>query len=439
MTASYLKNKITAVYGSTDNPIQIDPRVYTVGLGITGLSGNDLDLAMATLDPKANFGNTTGSMFRSFNSAFATYLSGGTPTVTVNANSGQNSSAGVNYLVGQVPQGDSNQVTDLRYNDAFYAPVTKDDLVDVFTEIAKQIVAPVGNPPTETEQGSAGTSGHVTFTDPLGQFMEVERIDQLTFCSVQGEDPDTCELATFTPTGSTNTATSTGSIDSYTFTGSYAANEIYGTSNVGDIKVTVERFTDPAIGDTVTVKIPASLLPLRNSYIEENVNGEPTSMEVTVSHPVHVYYVVEPKDGVVDSLGDPYALNEVYAGAGDALAQYVRSNTVGGRVQFFSNDFTAPRAATRRRRRRSSRRPSRTCSTASARTRRCTRMPTCSRRSPRRSGMPWMTTRRSTTCSTPTCVRVAMPPPCGRTRCFSRPPRRSLRRRARMWRCKAAS
>ncbi|QAY64085.1 DUF11 domain-containing protein [Xylanimonas allomyrinae] len=337
MTAAHQKNKIAARYeADPSDGIDARPKVYTVGLGMAALTANGRNLALATLDPKTWYGNTGNTMSTGFTDAFARYLQSATVTVPVNGSA--------TYTVTRPTGTDlAYDPTNLRYNDAYYSPVTQADLISVFRAIAQQIVDAAPNFPVLIEDGTATTSGYVTFTDPLGPFMRVSDMNRITFCSVtEGIDPTKCQQRTFLePLPQGPVTTPAGTVTTYVFGGteSYTANDMYPQTPVADIIVTVTTSKDLAVGDVVTVKIPASLLPLRNTHIKEDATGKPTSMSMTVSHPVHVYYKVAPKAGVVEHLGDPLTLNVDGSTDGAALAQYLRENTVGGKVRFYSNDF----------------------------------------------------------------------------------------------------
>ena len=63
--------------------------------------------------------------------------------------------------------------------------------------------------------------------------------------------------------------TTDGLVDTYAYAGT-GGNALYPDGNVKDIVVQVKRSNDLAKGDIVTVKIPASLIPLRNFKVKSN-------------------------------------------------------------------------------------------------------------------------------------------------------------------------
>ncbi|WP_162940104.1 Spy0128 family protein [Gryllotalpicola protaetiae] len=341
MAASFLKKKIASVYNDADPALAVNPRVYTIGLGIQGLSAQGRDLALATLNPRELLGTTGNTMTAGFTNAFNTYRTGGTPSVPVNSG-GQSFTVTHPTNPADTPFNPTG-ADDLRYNDQYFSPVTQDDLIAVFRQIAQQIIDAAPNHPVEIENGQDTTSGYVTFTDPAGEFMQVSSMNSITFCSALpaggGEGaPTACVPATFTnPTSSVS-----GAVTTYTFQGTYAANGLSGPTNVANIRINVERSSNLAVGDVVTVQIPAALLPLNDTWVHEDADGDPVSMNVYASEPVHIMYTVAPKPGVTAALADPLSLNTGGSDAGDALVSYMHAHTdADGHVRFYSNDWNS--------------------------------------------------------------------------------------------------
>lgn len=176
-------------------------------------------------------------------------------------------------------------------NSNYYkAAVDADDLNKIFQEISDEIGSGTGFP-TATEEGAAGTSGFITFSDKLGEYMQVDSFGKLIF----GEK-------VFQPTSNptikqgTTTVTYEGTVE----------NPLYPTGNLNQIKITIERSADLATGDVVTVKVPAGLIPLRKFDVD--VKQGMSTMNVAETYPLHVFYNVslkpEVKDAIVGGLGD---------------------------------------------------------------------------------------------------------------------------------------
>jgi pilin isopeptide linkage protein len=357
MTAAYMKNKVTAVYNA-DPSTTYPTRIYTVGLGISSLATTPLyqsrNLAYATLDPRTWLGNTSNTQSAGITNAWTSYSASATATVAVPI-----TSATATYTVTHPTGADGDyDPTSLVYNEAFYAPATTQDLIQAFQNIANLIVQGAVNYPVQIANTATPlTSGHVTFTDYVGDFMEVRAIKSLVFCAVNpgATDPDDCTPTVFiTPTSSSTV----GDTTTYRFTGTVTANSLYPNASLCDtvcnITLTVKKNSALAIGDTVTWQIPVALLPMRLFRVVVNPQtGNPISMTSEMAHPVHLYYTVGPKEKAVENLANPAALaypealedpndpDEVAAARADAqaLATYITNHTVEGEVRFYSNDW----------------------------------------------------------------------------------------------------
>ncbi|GAB3601214.1 Spy0128 family protein [Microbacterium tumbae] len=346
MTAAYYKNRIDDVYNdeaynSANGLEDVKALVYTVGLGIDSLTANGRNLALATLDPKTNLGSTANSMFQGFTNAFATYSSGSSASVPINgANSNPNQFFTVTH-----PTAPNNayDVTDLRYNESFSPAASTEQLIEIFEGLANQIIQNKPVLPIDVESPNPNADGYVTFTDPLGDFMRVTDVPRITYCQVDRgtRDQDDCEPYTF-ETQVPGSPFVNGNVSQYVFEGSFDANDLFPETPLSNIIITVERNPALAVGDKVTVRIPVSLLPMRDTHVVEDASGDPVSMTWTAQHPVHVYYDAAPKAGVADAVADPSVIDGINGNAyGDKerLAQYVAANSADGRVRFYTNDY----------------------------------------------------------------------------------------------------
>jgi len=332
LTAAYMKNQITDAYNdpafeAAHGVPRVQTRVFTVGLGLPSLKEQGRNLAMVTLDPKHLLGGAADSMQVGFTNSWATYSGGASVSVSVAANDSFN----VTHPTGAAAKYDP---TDLKYNDAFFAPNTMADLAKAFDEITQQIVNDAPVYPIQVEDGEDATaSGYVTFTDPLGPFMRVTDMSRLSFCSLP-EGATSCVPWT----SSSPTTKNLGSgVTQYTFSGTYTAVRYAGPQSVANIIVTVQRFTALSQGDIVTVRIPAALLPQVVTTVTLNADDKPVSLTTQASQPVYVVYKVAPKAGVVDALSNPATLTNAQDRA--ALAAYVTDHMVGGQIRFFSDDY----------------------------------------------------------------------------------------------------
>ena len=192
--------------------------------------------------------------------------------------------------------------------DYYKSATNAEELKKVFDDISQAITSEAPYP-TEIHKGYDETkSGYITFTDELGDFMQV---DSFTEVVINGTP--------FTnPSKTVNKETKT---DTYEFDG-----------KAKDLLITVQRAGDdnPQKGDIVTVNIPASLIPLSHF---KTVDGK---LSVDTVKPILVKYASSVKKGALDNLFTP----EKVAG----LKDYIEHNTtvVDGTktVNFFANKWS---------------------------------------------------------------------------------------------------
>ena len=110
----------------------------------------------------------------------------------------------------------------------------------------------------------------MTFTDQLGDYMKVDDFRCIVFAN---------------QVFSAHTKTTSGNIDTYTFSGS-AQTALYPVGNLSSIVIEVRRAEDARTGDHVTVKIPASLIPLRAF----SVDAEKGTGSATLTFPIRVFF-----------------------------------------------------------------------------------------------------------------------------------------------------
>lgn len=193
----------------------------------------------------------------------------------------------------------------------FYKTATSaNDLKDVFSGISQDIVSAAGHP-TDVVEGAENTSGYVTFTDQLGDYMKVDSFESIVFAKQVFSDPD---------------ISTSDNVDTYTFHGT-AGNVLYPTGDLADVIIRVERSDDARTGDKVTVSIPASLIPLRHFNIDEDAG----TGDVTLTFPIRVFYGSSLKEEAIDLLANP----------DEAMADYIASHTdEDGKVYFLANAYS---------------------------------------------------------------------------------------------------
>ena len=202
-----------------------------------------------------------------------------------------------------------NRAADKQY---YFAATDAQGLNDVFNAISEDMQQAAS--PTEVTNNDPQHSGYITFTDTLGEYMEVKGVNAVVYAGKQYNEISTND----------NGAT-------YTVTGKVSGNEIYKEADLSDIKITVDK---NGTGDTIKVEIPASLIPLRY-YDIKTENGQ-TSMTIKGNaYPIRVFYSVGLKDGVKDQVksgnySDP------------TLQTYVNEHKdAAGKAYFYSNAYTS--------------------------------------------------------------------------------------------------
>ena len=192
----------------------------------------------------------------------------------------------------------------------FYKSATNaDELKHVFDDISKEISTGAGYP-TETKEGLEHETGYITFDDQLGDYMQVTDLSKLVYNgTVYG-----CKSKT---TG--------GNVDTYHFSGGVHSG--LADADLKDVVITVTRSNDVAVGDKVQVKVPASLIPLRNFAIDLAKD----TMSVSNTTPISVLYSSGVKPAALDLLENP----------DDAMKAYMEKNTdATGKVNFYANKWT---------------------------------------------------------------------------------------------------
>ena len=189
---------------------------------------------------------------------------------------------------------------------AYYKSATSaSELEKIFEEISGSIIQT--GYPTEVHGGyGEHKSGYITFTDELGDFMQVDNFTSVVY---NGETFAKPAIKT------------EGNVDTYKFTGAAA-----------NLVITVQHAEEgkPQAGDIVTVKIPASLIPLRHFKITDGV------LTVDNTEPIQVNYTSSVKKDALDNLFTPENLT--------GLEGYIKSNTTTAKdgskiVNYYANKW----------------------------------------------------------------------------------------------------
>ena len=266
VTAAYIKEEMKATYK--------DCSIYTVGL--------TTDSNKATMKSFLDPGEEIDS-----NSYWLEYIDGDGVSPKM---------YGVTF--DPATDADGNIIpSSLHYADAFYDADNADALADAFQKITSEIISGAKAPTDVPEGSEPETSGYITFTDPLGEYMAVKDVK----CIIFDDNKFTQKEATTADNKTT-----------YTFTGT-VDNPAYGNVDVKDIIIEVSETDDQ---QTLTVKIPASVLPLRSNTVFLNSEDPDSAWKMTTdTHmPMRIVY----------SLG----LQQ------DALETYLQENPASSSVEY---------------------------------------------------------------------------------------------------------
>lgn len=194
-------------------------------------------------------------------------------------------------------------------NSDYYKSATNaDELKKVFEGISQAITSGSGYP-TETRDGYETKDGYITFTDELGDFMQV---DSFTNAIIDGKEFGAAKKTT------------NGTTDTYEFSGA-AKNLVVAVERAGSDK--------PRQGDKVTVRIPAALIPLRE-YKVDKAKGTFAVEAIGSVSPIRVVYTSSVKDIARQNLFTP--------GEVKGLADYIEGhrNLESNTVYFLANKWS---------------------------------------------------------------------------------------------------
>lgn len=184
----------------------------------------------------------------------------------------------------------------------------------IFDAIAEEIVSSAQSP-TQMNQGELpNQGGYITFTDQLGDYMQVDDMNALVYANTIYTDKEKQE-----------------SSDKSTITYIYEkqitdTNHVYPEGNLKDIKITVKKSDDLQTGDLVTVMIPANMIPLRYYEVSKG------KMTISETYPMRLFYDVSLKADAEKNIENPDA----------AMQAYINANkNDDGQVQFYSNKYEA--------------------------------------------------------------------------------------------------
>lgn len=299
MNASYMKQQVNQHYG-VESDSAYATKIYTIGMGIeqlkeTGYGANNTDYyrAQMALDPgehlsdRNNVAETIANTWRSYTANRSAKLDGYTFT-----------------------HPSEDDITTIAYNDGYYSAEDAEDVTNVFDDITSDIITSRPQVPTKVSGDDPVHDGYITYTDYIGEYMQVSDVKEILYGGQVFTQKE------FSTDGNTTTYTFTGTINS----------PVYGAHNVDEIVITVEQTDDTH--QVLTVKIPASAIPIRVNTVKLDSNGAVKDNTSNNAYPIRVFYTVDPQKGV--NLDTLEGVSE----------DYIAAHSSDGKVNFYSNLYT---------------------------------------------------------------------------------------------------
>ena len=185
LTAAYYKGLITEKYFGSNSSKDNRCFIYTMGLGLTSLSNEQQNLALMTVDPAgATSSNTYYSTFEGFWESYSDGTSDFTLPVRTSGSNGnytiteESIALTSRYVNGIHEDGSSMGYTGgYKYNDEYFSANQGSDLAAEFQKVIVSIQQQAMAAPTRVDAAFGDEfSGYVTFTDPIGEYMEVKNL-----------------------------------------------------------------------------------------------------------------------------------------------------------------------------------------------------------------------------------------------------------------------
>ncbi|OUO33544.1 FctA domain-containing protein [Olsenella sp. An293] len=308
LTASYFKNAISDNYYGDSGE---EANVYTIGFGTDVQDSDMVAMANLVLNPVENLGAITRhEQVDEVAGAWEAYQSGSDATVHAAIGDGSNT-LHIPFKVAKCTT--ANNPTSLNYPTQYFAAADDEQLDQIFEEITNMITSSASAPTEVT--GDPINDGYITYTDTTGQYMEIKKVKTLIFMNqmlnvTKNEDSSTPDRAVY--------VAADYEYDNPAYPGQ--------SFNTNQIEIVVTDNNDNT--QTITVKVPAALIPLRTNTVTLDGDGTPTNNEVSANLPLRLCYEVGLRADI-----DPTTLKGVEE-------DYIKNNTVDGSVNFYSNAYT---------------------------------------------------------------------------------------------------
>ena len=314
MNAQYNKQQVNEHYGVDDPESSTACKIYTIGMGIeqlnSGWNRNDYYRAQIALNPGAHL-TDDNDVANAIEEAWDWYING----KEVNTGSYWRPNWETTYTpelndyTFEHPR--TGDISTIAYNDGYYSAENAEDVSNVFDDITSEIVSASAQAPTHIE-GDPLESGYLTYTDPIGEYMEVKDIKSIIYGGKE-----------FTQKSSSES----GNTTTYTFTGEKIESPVYGELDVSSIEISVTK--DDNGNETLTVKIPAAAIPLRVNTVDIDENGAITNTNNN-AYPARILYTVGVREGV--------NLDTLQGVSDDYISSHLTED--GQYVNFYSNKYS---------------------------------------------------------------------------------------------------
>ena len=322
MNAQYNKQQVNEHYGIEDPESSTACKIYTIGMGIEQLytepsfwnprpDNSDYYRAQMALNPGAHL-TDDNDVANAIEDAWDWYING--KEVTSGPWWDQTTeityTPELNGYTFEHPR--TGDISTIAYNDGYYSAENADDVANVFDDITSDIVSSSAQAPTQIEGGDPLKSGYLTYTDPIGEYMEVKDIKSIIYGGKE-----------FTQKSSSES----GNTTTYTFTGEKIESPVYGELDVSSIEISVTK--DDNGNETLTVKIPAAAIPLRVNTVDIDENGAITNTNNN-AYPARILYTVGAREGV--------NLETLEGVSDDYISSHLTED--GQKVNFYSNKYS---------------------------------------------------------------------------------------------------
>ncbi|MBM6700342.1 Ig-like domain-containing protein [Bifidobacterium pullorum subsp. saeculare] len=343
MTIAYCKKQVSAAYSkdadapapakakdpsSPDSPSQ-DYALQLFTVGVLPETANSPVLARIVLNP--NRLNETYANEHPFpndhtgqsQSAFDVKFQGYAKSFTTGAGS---AAVGDGWFTHTIKNEDSSGQQALTWEDLFfvepdqYQVIEKDtsgklDWDVILDSIAGTITNTKPKVPTKVTGGDSTTSGYITYTDPIGRYMEIKRVKGIIFNGQSFEptppagtsdDADVEARREAAMRGSVSKDDKGNTVHTWTFSGE-VKNDLYPETHLDDLKISAT--TDKNGNQTLKVLIPATLIPVRYNKLTFDENGKCIGNVVGNQDnnmlPIRLIYSTGMQDGIlVDCPGE---------------------------------------------------------------------------------------------------------------------------------------